>query len=102
MTSLRIAIGIAALLLLAAAAVGAAMSVQINWAFATTLSADPVTSTRLALLFAAIETSRILMPFAVKGLEVLKWSAKGPRVAFWVFTAISVGSAAGYFAGNRA
>ena len=104
MTPLRIALGIVAVLVFAGAAVGAVMSVRINWAFALTVAGSASYATTVAMSFAAIECTRILMPLVRKGLQTadLAGLARAAGFAFWVFTAISVTSAFGFFAMNRA
>jgi hypothetical protein len=104
MKPLRVALGIVAVLVFAGAAVGAIMSVTINWAFALTIAGSASYASTVALCFAAIECTRILMPLVKKGLETadLKGFARIAGLAFWVFTTISVSSAFGFFAMNRA
>jgi hypothetical protein len=104
MIPLRIALGVCAFLALCAALLGAVMSVKINWEFALTLGRNAEWGFYLALAFAAVEGTRLLMPFLRRGLTLadLKGPARGATVAFWVFTLISASSAGGFFAMNRA
>ncbi len=104
MIPLRIALGFVSILALGAALLGAVMSVKINWEFALTLGRNAEWGFYLALAFAAVEGTRLLMPFLRRGLTLadLKGPARCASIAFWVFTLISASSAGGFFAMNRA
>lgn len=97
---LRFALGLAAVALLVLALFGAVQSVKINWQFGLTL-APAAQAPIIAGLLAAIELLRIGMPFAAKGMELAGLPNKHARTAFWLFTAVSVLSAGGYFKMNR-
>lgn len=103
MIALRIALGFVAGLAICAAMLGAAMSIKINWEFASTLGRNSEWAFYLALAFASVEGTRLLMPFLRHGLRLsdLKKPAKAATFAFWIFTLISALSAAGFFAMNR-
>lgn len=104
MIPLRIFLGVVAVIAMGASLVGAAMSIKINWEFATTLGRNSEWGFYLALAFASVEGTRLLMPFLRRGLTLaeLKAPARWAGVAFWTFTLISFLSAAGFFAMNRA
>lgn len=100
--ALRIALGAVAVLALAASGVGIVMSVKINWEFAQTLGRNPEAGLYLAATLASVEVARIMMPFVAKGLKLAQLRNSWAHWAFGLFTVVSIVSAFGYFALNRA